>query len=101
MNKKIKQLLETSKEIIRHSALENGAIIAANPDKDYYPREAKNYHFVWPRDAAYICVAAQMVGINDIQEPYFNWLIKRPEDFEKEGSKNDPTIDMNKLFLLF
>ena len=23
------------------------------------------------------------------------------DEFEKEGSKDDPTIDMNKLFLLF
>lgn len=82
---KIKKLISQSKQIFKDSALENGAIIAANPDKTYYPREAKDYHFVWPRDAGYICVAANLVGVQEIQEPYFKWLLERPEDFEKEG----------------
>lgn len=82
---KIQKILQRSKEVILDSALENGAIIAANTDKHYYPREAKNYHYVWPRDAAYICVAAQEMGVVDIQEPFFEWLLERPEDFKKEG----------------
>jgi len=81
---KIKKLLKKSKEIITDCALENGAIVAANSDKDYYPHQARDYHYVWPRDAAYICVAAQMVGITNIQEPFFQWLVDRPEDFKKE-----------------
>ena len=85
MENKIKKLIAKSKEIIRDSALENGAIIAANSDKHYYPRQAKDYHYVWPRDAAYICVAAQLAGITDIQEPFFAWLEERPERFKKEG----------------
>jgi len=82
---KIKKIINKSKQIFKDNALDNGAISAANPDKDYYPREAKDYHYVWPRDSGYICVAANMAGTKDIQEPYFNWLLKRPEDFEKEG----------------
>jgi len=82
---KIKKLISKSKVIFKDNTLENGAIIAANPDKTYYPREAKDYHYVWPRDAGYICIAAKLAGIKDIQEPYFKWLIERPEDFEKEG----------------
>jgi len=82
---KINLLLEKSKQVIRDVALENGAIVAANTNKPYYPRSASNYHFVWPRDAGYICVAAQKIGITDIQQPFFNWLEERPEDFRKEG----------------
>lgn len=86
-NKKVKiqQLIKRSKEILRDSALENGAIVAANSDKEYYPHQAKDYHYVWPRDAAFICVAADIAGIHDIQEPFFRWLFERPEDFKKEG----------------
>jgi glucoamylase len=84
MEDKIKLLLEKSKVVIKDVALENGAIVAANTDKPYYPRSASNYHFVWPRDAAYICVAAQAVGLH-IQEPFFDWMTDRPEDFKKES----------------
>jgi len=83
---KIKHILKISEKVIRDAALENGAIVAANTDKKYYDRHAKNYHYVWPRDAAYICVAAKLIGINDIQEPYFDWLLERPEDFKKEST---------------
>ena len=85
MKAKLKNLIIKSKEIILDSALENGAIVAANPDKGYYPKRAKDYHYVWPRDAGYICVAAQMLDIKNIQEPFFTWLEDRPEDFKKEG----------------
>jgi len=85
MKDKIKKLITKSKEIILDSALENGAIVAANSDKNYYPKTAKDYHYVWPRDAAYICVAGQLAGIKNIQEPFFAWLEDRPEDFKKES----------------
>jgi len=85
MDQKIKKIIDKSKEIFSDVSLENGAIVAANSDKNYYPKGAKDYHYVWPRDAAYICVAAQMARINDIQEPFFTWLEDRPEDFKKEG----------------
>lgn len=81
--KQIKQLIETSREIIRDSALENGAIVATNTDKVYYPREAANYRWVWPRDASFICVAAELLKI-PIQEPFLDWLYSRPKDFKKE-----------------
>ncbi len=80
---KIKKLIQRSKEVIGDCVLENGAIVAANTDKDYYPRQAENYRFVWPRDAAYICVAAQYLKM-DIQENFFTWLYEKPEDFQKE-----------------
>lgn len=85
MKHSIKKLIAKSKEVILDGVLDNGAIVAANPDKGYYPKRAKDYHYIWPRDAAYICVAAQMLKIKNIQEPFFAWLEDRPEDFKKEG----------------
>ncbi len=83
MNKeKIKKIIEASKQVFQDCALPVGAIIAANTDLPYYPRRAANYHFVWPRDAAFVCVAAQKVGVK-IQEPFFAWLEDRPEGFKK------------------
>ncbi len=81
--KKIKDLIARSKEVIADCALENGAIVAANTDKEYTPREAGNYRAVWPRDAAYVCVAAKYLNL-PIVEPYLKWLTERPEDFKKE-----------------
>jgi len=83
MDKKIQKIIETSREVIRDAALENGAIVATNTDKSYYPREAANYRWVWPRDASFICVAAEILKI-PIQEPFFDWLYHRPKDFKKE-----------------
>ncbi len=85
MNKqKIQQLIQSSKQVFRDCTLPNGAIIAANTDLPYYPKRAADYHFVWPRDGSYVCVAAQKVGVK-IQEPFFQWLEDRPERFKKEG----------------
>lgn len=85
LKEKIAKTIKTSKTVIEDVALENGAIVAANTGQNYYPRQAKNYHFVWPRDAAFICAAAKMIGITNIQEPFFKWVETRPEDFKKES----------------
>ncbi len=82
MNTKIKQLIKTSREVIKDCALENGAIVAANIDKPYVHREAANYRWVWPRDAAFVCVAADILGI-PIQESFFSWLNQAPQDFQR------------------
>jgi GH15 family glucan-1,4-alpha-glucosidase len=101
--KQIQKLIETSREIIRDAALENGAIVATNTDKAYYPREAANYRWVWPRDASFICVAAELLEI-PIQEPFFDWLYRRPKDFKKDKllfanySTNGQFGSMGRLF---
>ena len=82
---KIKNVIQASKRVFKDVSLPVGAIIAANTDLPYYPKRAANYHFVWPRDAAFVCVAAQKVGVNDIQEKFFLWLEDRPEGFKKES----------------
>lgn len=80
---KIHGLLKTSREVLSDVALENGAVVAANTDKPYYPREASDYRYVWPRDAAFVCAAADRLGLN-ITEPYLRWLDEKPEDFRKD-----------------
>jgi GH15 family glucan-1,4-alpha-glucosidase len=80
---KIKNLINLSKKVIFDCALENGAIVAANTDKEYTPREASNYRWVWPRDAAFISVAADLLDLK-IQEKFFRWLEFRPQDFKKD-----------------
>jgi GH15 family glucan-1,4-alpha-glucosidase len=83
--RKIENMIQASKQIIQESQLENGAIVAANATKDYYPPAAKNYFYVWPRDASYICIAADLAGIGEIQEKFFDWCIKRAEGFRDTG----------------
>lgn len=80
---KIQTLLRSSREIIRDAALENGAIVAANTDKSYYPREAANYRYVWPRDACFTATAAEKLDLH-IAERLFRWLKEKPEDFQKD-----------------
>jgi GH15 family glucan-1,4-alpha-glucosidase len=100
--KMVKKLIDVSREVIKDSALENGAIVAANTDKPYYPREAANYRWVWPRDAAFIAVAADYLNL-PIQEPFFDWLYHRPKDFKKDKllyanySSNGPFGSMGKI----
>ena len=84
MNKeRIQQLIDSTKQVFVDCSLPNGAIIAANADLPYYPKRASDYRFVWPRDASFVCVAADMLGLK-ITEPFFDWLKERPEGFKKE-----------------
>jgi GH15 family glucan-1,4-alpha-glucosidase len=85
MDERIAKVWEKSKMVIRDCVIENGAIVAANPTKAYYSNEAKHYFYVWPRDAAFTCMAAKMAGITDIQEPFFDWILDRAEDMDDEG----------------
>lgn len=81
---RIDMLLEKSREVIHDCSLENGAIVAANTDKSYTPREAANYRSVWPRDAAFVAAAANLLGDRDIGERFLAWMYKRPEGLKKE-----------------
>ncbi|MFX1521110.1 MAG: glycoside hydrolase family 15 protein [Promethearchaeota archaeon] len=85
MKKRISSLFLTSVNVIEDCCLENGAIVAANPTKEYYPPVASHYFYVWPRDASYICIAADIAGNEEIQEKFFNWCWNRAEDLQNTG----------------
>ena len=85
MKTKIERLMEISKRVILDCTLENGAIVAANCSKEYFPDEAAYYTYVWPRDASFTCVAADILGIKNIQEKFFDWCMTRAEGFQKNG----------------
>jgi len=71
-------LLEASRRVIKDAVVENGAIVAANTDMKYYPRDVTSYRYVWLRDASFICVAADILGL-DIQADFFQWCMERAE----------------------
>jgi glucoamylase len=78
-------LLDASRRIIGDCVIENGAIVAANSDRPDYPRCVQSYRYVWPRDATYMCVADNWVGIRDFQERFFYWLMDRAEGLRDTG----------------
>ncbi len=82
---KVSGLIESSKMVIKDCCLENGSIVAANPIKPYYPKDAKSYFYVWPRDAFFTCMAADILQIEGIQEKYFKWLMERAESWRETG----------------
>ena len=100
---KIAALIETSREVIRDAVLDNGAIVAANTDKPYYPREAADYRYVWPRDACFTALAAEQLGIPAVDR-FLRWLETKPEDFQKDKllfsnySTNGRIGSMGRLF---
>ncbi len=83
--KNLEKLIETSKQVLKDCSLENGALVAANPIKPYYSKEAKHYLYVWPRDGAYNCIASDIIGITDIQKPFFDWIWDRAENLHETG----------------
>jgi glucoamylase len=85
MNAKIRSLFKISIDVLEDCCLENGAIVAANPTKEYYPPVASHYFYVWPRDASYICIAADIAGVEEIQEKFFSWCWNRAEELQKTG----------------
>ncbi|KQC16062.1 MAG: glycoside hydrolase family 15 protein [Methanothrix sp.] len=82
---RIERTIEASKEVLADCCLENGAIVAANPTKEYYPKEAKHYFYVWPRDASYACIAADLLDLAGVQEGFFRWCLRRVEGFCESG----------------
>ena len=80
---KTQKIITISKEVIKDCALANGAIVAANTDKPYSPKEASDYRYVWIRDASFICVASEYLKL-PIQEKFFQWVSERPEDFKTD-----------------
>ena len=83
MHKHTLKLLNVSKEVIQDCCLPNGAIVAANSTKSYFPKEAKHYKFVWPRDAMYACIAADILELK-IHEKFFNWCMNA-EGWKRTG----------------
>ncbi len=81
---RIAAYLNRTRIVLRDCALENGAIVAANTDKAYTPREAANYRSVWPRDAAFVAAAARLLNMPDIGVKFLAWLEEKPEGFRKE-----------------
>lgn len=82
---KIKELLETTKEVFKKVSNVNGAIIASSTSFEVYPKDVKSYEYVWPRDASYICVAADILGMYEIPRKFFGWCWNFAENFRQEG----------------
>lgn len=81
----INKLIQISTDVIKDCSLENGAIVAADSDKSVYPAAVQDYRYVWIRDASYICIAADILGLRDIPERFFDWCLNRAEGFQKTG----------------
>ncbi|MFB6209685.1 MAG: glycoside hydrolase family 15 protein [Candidatus Nanohaloarchaea archaeon] len=81
----IDELVESSRQVIQECQVENGAIVAANTDKEYYPEDVANYRFVWPRDAAYTIYAEKLLGMDRMEEEFIEWLHDRAEGFKESG----------------
>ncbi|MBN2517779.1 MAG: glycoside hydrolase family 15 protein [Candidatus Altiarchaeota archaeon] len=81
---KLTKNLEKSRRILLDCCLPNGAIVAANSSNAHYPKEAKDYRFVWLRDSAYVCMALDALGLKEPQERFFRWCMKA-EGFKEDG----------------
>lgn len=85
MREKITQMLGRSREVIECCSLQNGAIVASNSDLEVYPESVQSYRYVWPRDASFILVAADILKIKSIHSRFFTWLLRRAEGFNETG----------------
>src|SRR4030042_1735191 len=78
-------LVDAPPRVLRGCAVQNGAIVAADSDLPDYPRQVQDYRYVWPRDASFMCVAANRAGVRDFQEGFFHWLLDRAEGGGEAG----------------
>jgi GH15 family glucan-1,4-alpha-glucosidase len=85
MKNKIKEIYRESVKAIKECSLRNGAIVAANILDEAYPKDVKSYFYVWPRDASFVCYAADLVGLHKIPEKFFEWCWERAELFKEKG----------------
>ncbi len=58
---------------------DNGGGIIASSDTDMLHHGRDTYSYVWPRDAALIAHALDVVGYGDVAERYFSFITKRIE----------------------
>lgn len=80
-DEKVQRILDASKKIFKECSLENGAIVASNSLQKGF----KNYFYVWPRDASFVCVACDLIGLKTIPEKFFKWCWNYAEGFRKKG----------------
>lgn len=85
MERKIKRVYEESIKVIKNCSLRNGAIVAADITDKNYPKDVKSYFYVWPRDASFVCYAADLLGLHKIPEKFFEWCWERAELFGEKG----------------
>jgi GH15 family glucan-1,4-alpha-glucosidase len=81
--KHIERLLAVSRKVFEACAHENGALVAAPSHESYYPMHAKDYEFVWPRDAMFILRAARRTGL-ELAPSFFTWL-RKAESWKETG----------------
>ena len=82
---RVDELAESSRKALKDCSLENGAIVAANSDKEYYPNNVSDYRFIWPRDAGYTLYAADILGLEQMEHDFHDWLFERAEGFKDSG----------------
>ncbi len=82
---KINKIWQHSQGVILNCVLPNGAIVAANSTEPHYCSAAKNYFFVWPRDAAFVCMAADVLGMKEVGDNFFQWAAKKVGSWRQEG----------------
>jgi GH15 family glucan-1,4-alpha-glucosidase len=85
MERKIEEVFEESIKVIKDCSLRNGAIVAANILDESYPKDVKSYFYVWPRDASFVCYAADLVSLHKISEKFFEWCWEKAELFRENG----------------
>ena len=80
-DEKIQRIFDTSKKVFKQCSLRNGTIVASN----VHQKSFKNYFYVWPRDASFVCVACDLIGLKTIPERFFRWCWNYAEGFREKG----------------
>lgn len=80
MLNKVKNRISVTKQVLKDCTLENGAIISGHSGDPEYPKYAPNYMFVWPRDAAYVTIALNILGMKEKTEKFFRWCQSKAMD---------------------
>lgn len=71
----IRRYLSHGRDVLLSCVKSNGAIVAAPTHLKRYPKEAKDYNYVWVRDAYYVCKALSMLGV-DARLKFISWCMK-------------------------
>ncbi|MEM5791054.1 MAG: hypothetical protein QXP77_03340 [Candidatus Aenigmatarchaeota archaeon] len=82
---KIERIFKKSIEVFKECCLKNGAIVASDIYDPDYPKDVKWYGYVWPRDASYVCYAADLLGLHEIPRKFFRWCWEYAEDLKEKG----------------
>ena len=93
VSKELKRLYDTSLFVLRSHADNRGSIIASS-DSEMIEYGKDDYSYMWPRDAAFIAIALDSAGFDEITKSFFEFCkdVLHPDGYLHHRFRSDQSL---------